>query len=102
MTFNGVKVFSATMAHDRAVLGEKVTDWLREHAAVEVTDYVITQSSDAEFHCLAITLFYSDPNATRRRAPEPRRLSFGNAAPIGEPVPAQLAQPRAANGRRKL
>ena len=27
--FNGVKVFSATMAQEREHLGEKVTDWIR-------------------------------------------------------------------------
>ena len=29
--FNGVKVFSATMAQERENLGEKVTAWIREH-----------------------------------------------------------------------
>lgn len=60
--FNGVKVFSATMAPDRDKLGEKVTAWLREHPDVKVVDTIVTQSSDEAFHCLAITLFYwTDP-----------------------------------------
>ena len=60
MTWNGVQVFSATKARDREVLGERVTAWLRapEQAGVRVVDTVVTQSSDNEFHCLAITLFF--------------------------------------------
>jgi hypothetical protein len=57
-TFNGVKVFSATMAPERDHLGERITTWLREHPGCKVTDTVVTQSSDAAFHCVAITLFY--------------------------------------------
>ena len=56
--FTGVKVFSATKAKEREELGEKVTGWIREHKSVEVVDKIVTQSSDREFHCLTITLFY--------------------------------------------
>jgi hypothetical protein len=56
--FNGVKVFSATMAPERDTLGEKITVWLREHPNCEVVDTIVTQSSDEAFHCLAITIFY--------------------------------------------
>ncbi len=59
--FNGVKVFSATMAQEREQLGEKVTEWLRANPQVEVVDTVVTQSSDEAFHCIAITLFYNEP-----------------------------------------
>lgn len=59
--FNGVKVFSATMAHDREQLGEKVTNWLREHTDYRIVDYRVTQSSDEAFHCIAITLFFLTP-----------------------------------------
>ena len=59
--FNGVKVFSATMAQEREQLGEKVTNWLRKNPQVEVVDTVVTQSSDEAFHCIAITLFYNEP-----------------------------------------
>lgn len=69
MTFNGVKVFSATMVADRQVLGEKVTEWLAAHHAYEISDIVVTQSSDEAFHCLAITIFYLDPEATKRTVP---------------------------------
>jgi hypothetical protein len=56
--FNGVKVFSATMAQEREHLGERITDWLKGHPRVKVVDTIVTQSSDESFHCLAITLFY--------------------------------------------
>jgi hypothetical protein len=56
--FNGVKVFSATMAQDREHLGEKVTQWIEEHPRLRVVDRVVTQSSDEAFHCVAITVFY--------------------------------------------
>jgi hypothetical protein len=61
--FNGVKVFSATMAQERENLGEKVTVWVREHPQCKVVDTVVTQSSDEAFHCLAITVFYMDEKA---------------------------------------
>jgi len=58
--FNGVKIFSATMAQERDRLGERITEWLREHPNVEVVDTVVTQSSDEAFHCLVITVFYNE------------------------------------------
>ena len=57
MQFTGVKVFSATKAKEREELGETVTRWLRAND-VEIVDRVVTQSSDDEFHCLSIILFY--------------------------------------------
>lgn len=59
--FNGVKVFSATMAQERDQLGEKITQWLSVHPGVEIVDKIVTQSSDEAFHCLAITLFFNEP-----------------------------------------
>ena len=56
--FNGVKVFSATMVADRSGLGEKVTDWMAKHPQYAITEIVVTQSSDAQFHCVALTIFY--------------------------------------------
>ena len=58
LSFTGVKVFSATKAREREELGETVTRWLRSNADVEVVDRVVTQSSDDEFHCLTIVLFF--------------------------------------------
>ena len=54
----GLKVFSATKARDREALGETITDWIRAHPECELIGKTVTQSSDAEFHCLAITLVY--------------------------------------------
>jgi len=59
--FNGVKIFSATMAKARETLGEQVTAWLSSVPDREVVDTVVTQSSDEAFHCISITLFYRDP-----------------------------------------
>ncbi|MCI0572900.1 MAG: hypothetical protein L0Y66_19295 [Myxococcaceae bacterium] len=58
MSFSGVKVFSTTLARDREAMGETITRWLKENPTLEVLDKVVTQSSDKEFHCLTITLFY--------------------------------------------
>lgn len=57
-SFEGVKVFTATKAREREELGEAVTDWLRQHPELEIVDKAVLQSSDNEFHCLSITLFY--------------------------------------------
>lgn len=54
----GVKVFSATKAREREFLGETITDWIRAHPNFKVFDKIVTQSSDAEFHCLSITLVF--------------------------------------------
>jgi hypothetical protein len=61
MGFTGVKVFSATKAREREELGENVTKWIRANPDATVIDKIVTQSSDREFHCLTITLFYAKP-----------------------------------------
>ncbi len=58
--FTGVKVFSSTLARDREVMGEQITKWLKQHPEIEVVDKVVTQSSDREFHCVTITIFYRE------------------------------------------
>lgn len=58
MKYNKVKVFSATKARDREVLGEKVTDYLRDHSSEQIVDYQVNQSSDNEFHCISIVIFF--------------------------------------------
>lgn len=84
LSFNGVKVFSATMVRDRQDLGEKVTTWLREKqraGAVRVTDYIVSQSSDSEFHCLSITVFFVEgEQAAKSSANGKRRLNFERTA----------------------
>ncbi len=65
--FNGLKVFSATMVADRDQLGEKVTAWMANHKECQITDVVVTQSSDEAFHCVAITLFFWEEGGQPRR-----------------------------------
>lgn len=60
MYFKGVKVFSATKAKERESLGDQVTHWIRANPNCEIVDKIVTQSSDSEFHCLTITLFYKE------------------------------------------
>jgi hypothetical protein len=60
VAFNGVKIFSATMFADRGQLGEKVTAWLASGAPRTLSDIVVTQSSDAAFHCITISVFYQE------------------------------------------
>ncbi|MFH1809088.1 MAG: hypothetical protein ABIJ09_10110 [Pseudomonadota bacterium] len=57
--FDGIKVFTATKAKEREELGEVATAWMQQHPELEVVDKVVTQSSDREYHCLTITLFYT-------------------------------------------
>ncbi|NJK88833.1 MAG: hypothetical protein HC923_05135 [Myxococcales bacterium] len=57
-TFDGVKVFTATKAREREEIGETITAWLAEYPEIDIVDKVVTQSSDNEFHCLTITLFF--------------------------------------------
>ncbi len=59
--FTGVKVFSATKAREREELGAQVTRWLRSNADLEIVDRVVVQSSDNEFHCYTLVLFYRTP-----------------------------------------
>lgn len=56
--FDSVKVFSATMFPQRESLGELVTEWINANPQHSISDIVVTQSSDASFHCIAISVFY--------------------------------------------
>ena len=58
MSFTGCKVFSATKAREREEISDRITEWLQANKNLEVVDTVVTQSSDREFHCLTVTLFY--------------------------------------------
>jgi hypothetical protein len=70
--FDGVSVFSATKFADRERLGERVTKWLRDHPELLVVKTVVTLSSDAEFHCLALTLFWRAGTGDPQSLPLPR------------------------------
>ena len=57
--FNSVKVFSATKAKERESLGEAITEWLKQNPDVEIVEKTVTQSSDNEYHCLTVVIFYN-------------------------------------------
>ncbi len=59
-SFTGVKVFSTTLARDRERMGEVIERWLAENPGLEVVDRTVAQSSDKEFHCVSIVLFYRE------------------------------------------
>ncbi len=63
INFTAIKVFSTTLARDREAMGENITRWIKENPNAEIIDKVVTQSSDKEFHCLTITLFYKQKRA---------------------------------------
>ena len=75
-SFNGVKVFAATMVAQRQTLGEQVTAWLEDarknRPGFQIVDIVVRQSSDKAFHCISIVVFYneglSSPKGKARRA----------------------------------
>jgi hypothetical protein len=64
--FSGVKVFSATKAKEREELSDNVTRWLKANADLEIVNKVIRQSSDNEFHCYSLVLFYRTKPKTNR------------------------------------
>jgi hypothetical protein len=58
-SYSGVKVFSATKARERELIGDRINEWIDESIKeLEIVDTIVTQSSDREFHCLTITIFY--------------------------------------------
>ncbi len=60
VAFTGMKIFSTTLARDREQMGDNITRWITDNPQVEIVDKIVTQSSDKEFHCLTITLFYRE------------------------------------------
>lgn len=69
--FTGVKVFSATKAKEREELGENVTRWLKSNSDLEIVDRIVTQSSDNEFHCFSLVIFYKHANKPAAPATPP-------------------------------
>jgi hypothetical protein len=63
-SFTGMKVFSTTLARDREQMSDTITRWLADNSNLEIVDKIVTQSSDKEFHCLTITLFYRERQKT--------------------------------------
>ena len=66
--YNRAKVFSATKFRERDELGEKVTEWIRQHPNTEIVDAAVRQSSDREFHCLSIVLFCKEDYTNDKKA----------------------------------
>ena len=60
-TYDAVKVFTATRAKERESLGEVMSAWLKQMAdKIQVVDTKVLQSSDQQFHCLTIIVFYRE------------------------------------------
>ena len=57
--FNGVQIFSATKAREREELGNEVTAWIRGNTKLSLIGRKIVQSSDSEFHCISMVMFYT-------------------------------------------
>ena len=58
--FTGCKVFSATLARDRDAMTDTINGWLAKHPELDIVDKTVTLSSDNQFHCLTIILFYRE------------------------------------------
>ena len=58
--FNGMKVFSATLARNREELGNKVTQWMEDNPSYTISNLRVAQSSDREFHCISLVVFYDE------------------------------------------
>jgi hypothetical protein len=54
------KVFSATKAADREVLGQRVSAWIAANPQLDVKKTVVSLSSDSKFHCLSFVLICAD------------------------------------------
>jgi len=63
--YTGVKIFSTTLARDRESHGREHHPLAPRERQLEIVDKVVTQSSDKEFHCLTITLFYREREAAK-------------------------------------
>jgi hypothetical protein len=58
--FNNVKIFSVTTSLARSMLGDTVTAWLvTQRSLIEIADIKLVQSSDSEYHCISIVVFYN-------------------------------------------
>ena len=60
MNYDGAKVFSATKYADRRMFDSIITNWLRENEDKKIVGKTVRQSSDSEYHCLTVILFWKD------------------------------------------
>jgi hypothetical protein len=56
-----IKTFSATKNKNRDALGETITSWIAQTGAI-CTRKEVVQSSDSEYHCFSIVIFYTLPS----------------------------------------
>ena len=75
LTFNGVKVFSATMFAPREQLGETVTAWMAANPQLPVTEFVVTPDQGGGAR---VVVFSVTPSG----AVTPRASFFGDWADI--------------------
>ena len=64
--FTGVKVFSATKAKERDDLGRAGDALAARERDLEIVDRTVMQSSDNEFHCLTVVLFYKPRDGAKK------------------------------------
>ena len=58
VVYTGAKVFTATKAKERSELGEQITHWRESNPQFKIKNTEVVQSSDNEFHCLSIIVFF--------------------------------------------
>lgn len=63
-----LKVFSATKARERELLGDRVTAWIQANPGLDVLQTIVSLSSDSEFHCLSLVLICADRSAAPGRS----------------------------------
>jgi hypothetical protein len=56
--YDGLEIFSATLASEREKIGDRVTRFLIEHPDLVPVKTEIRQSSDSSHHCLTVLLFW--------------------------------------------
>jgi len=60
MDFDGMAMFSVSKHVDREKMGDDVTAWRKRNPTFVITDVRLTQSSDNEYHCVTIAIFYKN------------------------------------------
>ena len=60
MDFDGMAIFSASKHTEREQLGANVTSWRQKNADKTIVEARTMQSSDNEFHCVTIVIFYKN------------------------------------------
>lgn len=60
MDFDGMEIFSGSKHTERKEMGASVTAWRRNNPDVSIVEVRTLQSSDSEFHCVTIIIFYKN------------------------------------------